>query len=92
MRKMTKGEKEIAKGLDKYFMDNMTRGDIYRHREDGDLILVGDVNELGGTCDHCHKDMNRYELVGNIIDTMKELEPDALASALGKHADLIEEL
>jgi len=70
----------------------MKRGDIYRHREDGDLILVGDVNELGGTCDDCRKDMDRYEFVCNVIDNMKELEPDALASALGKHADLIEEL
>jgi hypothetical protein len=50
------------------------------------------VNELGGTCDDCRKDMNRYEFVCNVIDNMKELEPDALASALGKHADLIEEL
>lgn len=57
----------------------MTRGDIYRHREDGDLILVGDVNELGGTCDDCRKDMDRYELVGNVIDTLKGLEADALA-------------
>jgi hypothetical protein len=55
----------------------MTRGDIYRHREDGDLILVGDVNELGGTCDDCRKDMDRYEFVCNVIDNMKELEPDA---------------
>ena len=66
----------------------MTRGDIYRHREDGDLILVGDVNELAGTCDDCRKDMGKYELVGNLIEMVK----GAGSGAFGEGSYLIDKL
>lgn len=50
----------------------MKTGDIIDN--DGNIELVGDVNELGGYCDDCSLDHDKVKVLGNILDNPELLE------------------
>jgi hypothetical protein len=39
-------------------------GDVYRHFQTGEIVLIGDVNKLSGVCDDCTN--------GMLSDTLSE--------------------
>jgi len=54
-------------------MIDLLVGDVFRHRITGQVLLVGDLNEVGGVCDDCRHDLVRdedaaksWELIGNL--------------------------